>query len=142
MTAEHFQVQMNRLANTFGGAYKTERTQIIWREMGNLPEEAFTRMVDKLIGECRQAPMIQEFREAASSEREKIWSKTKDDRMSRTMDNVRAFASCGQCHGQGVVLARRRDDSSPWAFKCVCSQGRNDPRNFPIWNPMFDGEVV
>lgn len=142
MTTEHFANQMNRLANTFGGAYKTERTQIIWKEMGNLPEEAFTRIVDKLIGECRMAPMIQEFRDAAASEREKIWSRQKDQRMSQTMNNVRAFASCGQCHGQGVVLARRKDDSSPWAFKCVCSQGRNDPRNFPLWSPSHEMEAV
>jgi hypothetical protein len=79
MTAQEFQTAMNRLANVFSGAYKPERTQLIWREMGSLPANAFNRMIDRFIGEARQPPLIQEFREAASMEREKIHEREKKD---------------------------------------------------------------
>lgn len=139
MTAEFFQRQMERLSNVFGGAYKTERTQLIWKEMAALPEDAFERVVNKLIGECRQAPMIQDFREAASVEREKIWQRRKDIPL---MEQIRDFDKCPSCGGQGVVLARRKDDQTPWAFKCGCPSARNDGRNYPLWHPSHDYAVV
>lgn len=140
MTPEFFQGQIQRLSNVFGGAYKTERTQLIWNEMGNLPDDAFKRIVDRLISECRQAPLLPEFRDQAAVEREKIWSRQKA--MGSVMSNLHEFAKCSTCHGSGSVLVRRKDDHSPWAFKCGCPAGRNNPRNFPLYQPSHDFEVV
>ena len=139
MTAEHFQAQIQRLSNVFGGAYKTERTQLIWKEMGNLPEDSFSRIVDRLIAECRQAPLLPEFREFAASEREKLWTKRKANVVSFPL---RENARCSTCHDTGTVLARRKDDFTPWAFKCVCGNGRNNPRAFHEWQPSHELEVV
>jgi len=139
MTAEHFQSQIQRLSNVFGGAYKTERTQLIWREMQNLPEDSFSRIVDRLIAECRQAPLLPEFREFAAAEREKLWAKRKSNVVNLPS---RVSASCSTCKDTGTILARRKDDCTPWAFKCVCGVGRNNPRAFPEWLPSHELEVV
>jgi hypothetical protein len=40
---------------------------------------------------------------------------------------------CRLCHDRGAILARHKEDFSAWAFKCNCSAGRNDRRNFPKW---------
>lgn len=144
MTEPEFQTEINRLASVFGGAYKTERAALIWHEMQNLSADSFKRIVDKLIGECRQAPMIQEFREAASPERERMHSIRKSQRAAEMMSKIVAYASCSNCHDTGAVLARHKVDKSPWAFRCGCSHGRNEPRNYPKWESGYlkDFEVV
>src|SRR6185503_561753 len=101
----------------------------------NLSVQSFQRIVNKLIGECRQAPMIQEFREAASPERERIHSERKKQNVYSFTD--RQLAGCSNCHDSGSVLARHKVDKSPWAFKCVCSHGRNEVRNYPTWESGY-----
>lgn len=77
MTQQHFQIQMNRLSRVFANAYNEERTKLLWRELESLSDQWFTRVVDKFIGECRYAPLMPEFREEASKERERTWGKEK-----------------------------------------------------------------
>lgn len=79
MNLNHFQTQINRLAETYGGQhYKRERIELIWREVGSFPDSWLTRTVDRFIGELRQPPLVSEFREEASKERERSWSREKD----------------------------------------------------------------
>lgn len=74
MTREEFVKQMNRLASVFGAnPYPEERRTLIWNEVNTLSVMAFTRIVNELIGSSRHAPLIPEFREAASREREAEW---------------------------------------------------------------------
>lgn len=69
---------MERLSNTFGAtAYKTERLEIIWREVQYLPDDWFKSIVDKFIGEERYAPMLDKFREEVSKQREASWQEKK-----------------------------------------------------------------
>jgi hypothetical protein len=64
---------MDRLAETFGAHhYSPERTKIIWREVGSLSGEWLQRVMDKFIGEFRQPPLIQEFRNEIAIERERV----------------------------------------------------------------------
>lgn len=75
MSPTQFQTQMNRLAETFGGQhYKRERVDLLWRELAQFSDSWLIRIVDKFIGECRMAPLLAEFREEASKERERSHS--------------------------------------------------------------------
>lgn len=79
MTEAQFTTQLNRLAETFGkAAYGTERARLIWFEVKDLDATWFMRSVDELIGTMRQAPLMTEFREKVSIERERLWKIEKD----------------------------------------------------------------
>jgi hypothetical protein len=75
MTEQQFQNQINRLANTFGkNIYSTERCKIMWDELGHFSAEWFTKIVGEFIGTLRQAPLMNDFREVAALERERMWT--------------------------------------------------------------------
>ena len=68
-----FQREMDRLVETFGGQhYKSQRLELIWREVKDFSDTWFQTIVDRLIGECRYAPLLPEFREESSKERERV----------------------------------------------------------------------
>jgi hypothetical protein len=74
MTLVEFQNQMQRLIEQFGkNAYSQGRAELVWREVKDLQPRWWERTVDHLLGECRQAPLMPEFRDAISKERERLW---------------------------------------------------------------------
>lgn len=74
MTWKFFMRQVDRLTSTFGkNAYGEERVLLIWREIKDLSDNWAEATVDKLIGEHRYAPLLPEFREEISKERERLW---------------------------------------------------------------------
>lgn len=134
MTPQHFQAEINRMASVFTpAAFAKERRDLIWKECGNLSDDVFTRIVNRLIGECRQAPLVPDFREAAAYERERIWEAQKVIPL-RTPEGENW--RCGICRGSGAVLARRKGApmAGPYAFKCGCSIGSRDMRALPRWD--------
>lgn len=75
MDQQQFQRQMSRLSDTFGAnSYKDERIKILWREIQDFSIEWLARTVDHFIGSCRHAPLMPEFREELSKERERMHS--------------------------------------------------------------------
>lgn len=73
MNRSFFQQQMNRLGDTFGvNQYKIERIEVIWKEVRDFSDSWFSKTVDKFIGECRHAPLMAEFRDEISKERERM----------------------------------------------------------------------
>lgn len=71
---------MNKLAAVFGSApYVPARRDLIWREVGSLTDAAFSRVIEKLIGEYRHAPMLPDFRDVIASERENSWRHEKKE---------------------------------------------------------------
>lgn len=109
MNEKEFQTQILRLIRVYGEpAYKTERTQLIWREMSSLPADSFCRVVDFLIAECRQPPMLKEFREAVSIEREKLHAKEKKD---HTKDSWEFWKGSGQ--------ATASNEEQVWVFQAI-----------------------
>ena len=140
MTQQEFQSQVERLKSVYGDrAYPDERVKLLWSAAGSLPGDWFRRTVDSLIGGMRQAPVLSDFQEAIGAERERVWRSQKAAQLSaKVMD----FARCSWCGGNGVVLARRKDDHTPWAFKCRCSNARNDNRNYPIFSESDEYEVI
>lgn len=92
----------------YPNTYKPERLTVIWREVGSLSHEAFGRIVDRLIGESRFAPMLPEFREAASIEREKENSAAKKD---HTRDSWEFWKGSGQ--------ASSSPEEQSWMFQAI-----------------------
>lgn len=75
MDLNHFSNELDRLSNTFGErAYGDERVKIIWREVQEFSNEWLTRIVDEFIGSHRLAPLMPEFREHISRERERLYA--------------------------------------------------------------------
>jgi hypothetical protein len=139
MTSQEFQIEMGRLVSTFGKQhYPEERVKLIWREVGNLTGNAFANMVEGLISECRQAPLIPEIREKAAKVRERAWSEQK-----KTADVISINKNlCAHCGGAGSFPARNKADRSAFAFKCNCSFGKNDMRPFPVWGPQWEADFT
>lgn len=74
MTQQEFQTQATRLINCFGKiAFNEERLRLVWLDVQFLDAEWFTAVVDRMIGECRQAPLLPEFRAEIAKERERLW---------------------------------------------------------------------
>lgn len=90
MTQNDFQVQMNRLTETFGkAAYGTERLKLIWLELRDFDVSWFERVVSRFIGDSRQAPMLTDFRELASRERERAREGEKKRESNATVQALR-----------------------------------------------------
>lgn len=74
MNQIEFQVQMSRLIDQFGKhSYGTERVALVWEEVKEFNPQWFKKTVDKFIGEFRNAPLMPDFREEISKERERLW---------------------------------------------------------------------
>lgn len=79
MRPDQFQNQLGRLVEQFGKAsYGTERSRILWQEVQGLEERWFSVVVDRFLGESRQAPLLPDFREEILRERERLWRIEKD----------------------------------------------------------------
>jgi hypothetical protein len=85
MNQQEFQNQINRLEKQFG-KYGTERCTLLWREVKDLNGPWFERVMDQLISSCRQAPLLPEFREEISRERERLWRMEKEERKKDAHD--------------------------------------------------------
>jgi hypothetical protein len=77
MTEQGFVMQMARLERQFNSKFGEERGKILWREVKDLSDAWFVTVIDKLLGECRYMPMVIEFREEISRERERVWRNQK-----------------------------------------------------------------
>lgn len=100
MTAQDFQTQMSRMTETFGKTpYGTERMKLLWLEVKDFDPRWFERLVSRFIGECRQAPMLGDFREAASRERERIHDEEKRQEQNETFRALK-----GHLAGEDVAM--------------------------------------
>jgi hypothetical protein len=78
MTDMAFQSGMARLIETFGKAqYSSGRAKLIWREVEKQADSWFAQVVDLFIGTLRHPPLVPEFAEQASAERERLWKAEK-----------------------------------------------------------------
>lgn len=132
MTEAHFRTQIQRMVGAYGNqgdqAYGRERCQIIFNEMRDLPDFAFTKIVTELIGANLRPPALKEFRELASVERERNRGQSRRDRDTSLDPNL---ANCKRCCDTGVFPLYRNGGAD--AFRCNCERGRLDRRPFPIW---------
>jgi hypothetical protein len=79
MTHQEFDHHMNRLKDCFGDrSYSDERTKRIWREVRDFDSNWFEKIVDRFIGQERQPPILPQFQEETSIERERLWKIEKE----------------------------------------------------------------
>lgn len=62
---------MGRLERQFG-KFGTERCTLLWREVSEFSNEWFSQVIDEFIGTLRQMPLLTEFRDQISLERERL----------------------------------------------------------------------
>lgn len=128
MNREEFSNEMNRLVSQFGkAAYSPERANLIWREVKDLSPSWMNAAIDEFIGSSRQPPLMPEFRERIAIEREKQWSRQKQQSQK---DSWNPRPDCKVCSDNGVYICVKADGSADgfWAFRCHCVKGCNDPR--------------
>lgn len=102
MTNAQFQTQISRLSETFGAThYKIERVSLLWREVQPFTIDWLTRVVDHFIGNNRQAPLLGEFREFISRERERLYQIKKQEYKHDAEDFMTQFV-CSECNNEGV----------------------------------------
>jgi len=78
MDSHFFRNQISRLEDNFGcNHFKQERIKIIWREVQYQSNEWMIKTVDYFIGAMRLAPLLSDFQEKISEEREHKWKQEK-----------------------------------------------------------------
>jgi hypothetical protein len=134
MKFEEFNSQMQRLITNFGRtAYSQERSTLIWRETQAIEGPLFERIVDRLIGECRQAPLLPEIRDAVGREKSRLWEREKTSHHAQSAQVI-PLVRCRMCEDTGVIRALAKGESFGfYAFKCCCEKAKSDPRRFPEW---------
>jgi len=138
MNPMEFDIQMGRLRNVFGDKnYPDERTKLIWSEVRDLPQYYFAKLCDRFIGDSRQAPILNDFRTEAYQFR--LHAKP-----AKTVEPWKVVnPGCDTCFDTGVFLARSKTNPGPWAFRCACSKGVNDPRKaIPHFTESHRAEFV
>lgn len=79
MNKTHFETQMKRLSAVFPNAYSSsERVEVIYKAVCAVEEETFTRIITGLIGSSKYAPLVPDFLNQMSLEREKNRTKGKE----------------------------------------------------------------
>lgn len=80
MTQFDFARHFDRLIQTFGArAFPEERNKLIWQQLCDMDDDWFGRLVDKMIGDLRQPPMLPDFRDSANRERKRIFDQEVND---------------------------------------------------------------
>jgi hypothetical protein len=136
VNTEHFRKESSKLIDTFGkSAYSATRLDLIFRLVKDMPDAWLTKTIDKFCGECRQAPLIPEFREEVNLELRRQHDLRKS---SVSVDNRPYRSNCFDCEGTGVLTAiqsinERGDNLGAYAYRCPCEAGHRDVRNWPVF---------
>lgn len=130
MNRTHFEREMNRLVDTYGSkSYPETRVNLIWREVKDFPDHWMTRTVDSFIKYQRQAPMMSEFNEEMSKERErnhdslKAVHKQEINELMHSNEIVRTF-----CQGIRDIAIGKLDGSDKECFKKLVQNTRGTKR--------------
>lgn len=99
MTEPEFKTQMQRLITTWPNVYSTERVAVIWQEVRGFSPHWFKRVVDRFIGESRQAPLMAEFRDEISRERERTWFTEK----KQNAQDAKEFFELSESEGKSIA---------------------------------------
>ncbi len=127
MDRKSFATQMLRLESCFGNqhreVYNKDRGELIWREVNQLSDEWMIRVTDYFVGECERPPLMPQFREQISKERERLWVIQKSQKMVLA-ENISQYL-CGDCDNTGRVW---REGA---VFICHCDHGSRRPEKYP-----------
>jgi hypothetical protein len=119
MEFNFFRDQINRLAETYGAThYKDERIKIIWKELEEFSNQWLTKTIDYFIGNLRQPPLMAEFRDEISKERERLYQIKKKEQSKEAKEFMSAYSGediqtiCGQ------IVKRLIGGMNDQDFKC------------------------
>jgi hypothetical protein len=130
MTEEHFQKEMNRLAERFGAQhYKQGFQRLLWKDVKDLSESWFTAILSEFIYCARQAPLGEEFRQKVASEREHQWKNTRPIDKKSYDASLPNNPNCSHCRDVGILV------HDTYAYRCCCSAGRLRQERFPLFRP-------
>lgn len=80
MKPEEFNKEMAKLVSVFGEKfYPSERIAVIYRIVSDLSCEWFSKTISQFIGNLERPPLAEKFQEESTLEREKIYSKKKEE---------------------------------------------------------------
>lgn len=75
MNDNEFRIQLDRLRQVYGDrSYPEDRARLLWKAVAAFSGSWLARTVDSMIGSLRQAPMLSDFQEAITQERERNWA--------------------------------------------------------------------
>lgn len=136
MNAHEFQSQINRLSEHFGKTkYSREFCQLLWKEVEQYPEFWFRSAVDEFIGDLSSSPLIKDFRERLSKEKQKANYREKKAREEQGFGNF--DYNCQFCKDLGIYLCAYPEKPGLWAFRCQCDIGSQDSRNIPQFKQVY-----
>ncbi len=139
MNHEQFDIQIQRLSIPFGKKhFDTQRTQMIWGYVSELPYENFIKIVDHMISGGRKPPVPHDFFEAAKAEKRGIQTKSKDQHEIK----------CQTCQDTGSISAWRRGiefkHSSTYSFRCPrnCEKANKISSQIQQWTSNFESDFI
>lgn len=116
---------MNRITELFGiKHYNLDRVELIWREVNQLSDEWMVRTVDLFIGNKLYPPLMPDFREEISKERERLWNMQKREE-KKTACGISNYL-CSECTGSGLIW-----DEAGCVFRCHCESGSKRIEKYP-----------
>jgi len=112
MDKQQFYKQIVRLIDAYGEKhYSKERLKVLYAKYNHLTEIQFSDIVDKLLFECKTAPLGKEIEKHINT-------------MPRTKVNKKFSVTCSFCQGTGSVsLVLRTNPLEKKCFRCSCSLG-------------------
>jgi hypothetical protein len=108
-----FKTAMKQLIEQYGDKnFGVRKLELIYNTVRHLTPQQCRDVVDKIIGSCKYAPTVDDFRELA-----KVYQ----------VEHVRM--PCNTCGGGGVVSVWLKSTGHSYAFACSCANGAR----YPAW---------
>jgi len=105
---EFFVREVSKLFEQFGqNKFSQRKTDLIYLAVRSLNNEDFARIIDDIIGNCKFAPTVDDFKTRAMTYR-KFETKQSD---------------CTFCGGNGIISRYEKKTGYNYAFSCECKAG-------------------
>lgn len=133
---DQFNIQIGRLMSVFGKKnFQSEaRLAMIWDAVRGLEPHQFLSIVDHIIANCRNAPLPNDFREAAKG--------LKRYDQEHTLSPI-SKPPCLLCLDCGAVLVRHLEGSNEEFFmKCDCGSEQSAFWDLPIYGSKYQKYFV
>lgn len=125
ITREQFQLQIDRLTDTFGDkAFPDQRVSMIWESAQEHLYPTVIAVVDQFIRNSKSAPLPGDFAEALSA--------SKSEKRKYALGELRPkeICQCMDCADSGLIRLTRKESFEEWAkwssgsAPCHCFRGR------------------
>jgi len=129
VSKEVFMGELQKLTEQFGEkGFSRRKADLIFLAVNRLTQQELSRVVDDVIGNCRFAPTLDDFRERA---KEYLANKAGAE-----------MQPCTTCNASGIVNVRKKTgEVAEYAFSCNCQNG-NYYMTLPKWQDRFQKEFT